>query len=91
KTFSATNLRRAGSAMGGFSRSGKEASDVERAEGALADRRSELADLEAQAEREAHELAERYDPTRAELEEITVKPRRTDVDVRRVALAWVPE
>jgi hypothetical protein len=91
KALSATNIRRAGSVVGGFSRSGKEAADIERAEATAAQRRGELADLEAKAEQEAHELAERYDPTRLELETIALKPRKSDVTVRRVVLAWVPE
>ena len=91
KTLSATNLRRAGSVLGGFSRSGKEAADIERAEATVEHRRGELVDLEAKAEQEAHELAERYDPTRLELETVTLKPRKSDVTVRRVLLAWVGE
>lgn len=91
KALSATNIRRAGSVVGGFSRSGKEAADVDRAEATVAQRRGELADLEARAEQEAHELAERYDPTKLELETVALKPRKSDVTVRRVLLAWVPE
>jgi hypothetical protein len=91
KALSATNVRRAGSVLGGVSRSGKEAADVDRAEATVAQRRGEVAELEAKAEQEAHELAERYDPTKLELETIAVKPRKADVTVRRVVLAWVPE
>jgi hypothetical protein len=91
KALSATNVRRAGSVLGGVSRSGKEAADVDRAEATVAQRKDELADLEARAEQEAHELAERYDPTKLELETVALKPRKSDVTVRRVVLAWVPE
>jgi hypothetical protein len=90
KALSATNVRRAGSVLGGFSRSGKEAADVDRAEATVAQRKDELADLKARAEQEERELAELYDPTKLELETVALKPRKTDV-TRRVVLAWVPE
>ncbi len=88
KALSATNMRRAGTVMRGFSRSGKESADVERAGETLRVRQEELAALEADAEREAAELGERFDPAAEELETVVVHPRRSDVEVRRVLLAW---
>jgi DNA helicase HerA-like ATPase len=91
KALSSTSLHRAGTALRGFSRSGKEAADVGRAAETLELRRSRLDELAAEAEREAADLAARYDPTRVELATVTLKPRKSDVEVRRVLLAWVPE
>ena len=35
-------------------------------------------------------MGERYEPMNEELETVALRPRRTDVQVDRVALAWVP-
>ena len=91
RKLSATSLHRAGTSLRGFSRSGKEAADVERAEETAELRRAEVAELEAEAEREAAELAARHDPARAEVETLSLAPRKSDVEVRRLVLAWVPE
>ncbi|HEX2254846.1 MAG TPA: DUF87 domain-containing protein [Thermoanaerobaculia bacterium] len=90
KRLSATTLRRVGTAARSFTRSGKEAADVERAAETLEIRRRELADLEAELEKELAELAEKYAPENERLETVTVKPRRTDVEIQRLLLAWVP-
>jgi len=90
KRLSATNMRRAGSALSGFSRSRDQAGDVERAAETVELRRSQLAELEAKLEEEIAELHDRFAPESEELETVTVRPRRSDVEVRRVALAWVP-
>jgi hypothetical protein len=88
--LSSTTLSRAGSAAKGFSRSSKEAQDVARAEAALGDLEAKLAGLEAELEAEIAAMEERYDPLRERFETVELKPRRTDVDVERVALAWIP-
>lgn len=91
KKLSVTNVRRLGSALGGFSRSAEQEADVERAEAALGRERERLTALERELEEEAAELGERYDPATVELGVHTVEPRRADVDVRRLLLAWVPD
>jgi len=91
KKVSATNLRRAGSVLSGWTRSGKEEGDVERAGEQVAREKERLGALQAELESEIDELARRFDPTTLELSTVTLKPRRADVDVRQVLLAWVPE
>lgn len=90
KTFSATNMRRAGSAMRGFGRSSKEAQDVERAEEGLEIAKQRYQEMEEELETELAELSERFDAQGEELETMTLKPRRTDVNVQRVSLVWMP-
>jgi hypothetical protein len=90
KKLSSTNVRRAQSAVRGFSRSSKEAKDAERAEESLElllERREELDD---ELKTELEEVRQRCDPQREELEPLILKPRRSDVELRQVALAWVP-
>jgi hypothetical protein len=91
KKVSVTNLRRAGSVLSGFSRTDREGADVERAGAALEREGEKLAEIEAELEAEAAELGSRLDPQTLELGTVTVKPRRADVEVRQVLLAWVPD
>lgn len=90
KTFSKTNLRRVGSVAKGFGRSAKEGRDVDLAEDVLEDLVDRQNELRAELEQELAGLAERFDPQNETLSTRTLKPRRTDVRVHRVALAWAP-
>ena len=91
KKLSVTNVRRAGSVLSGFSRSGREAADVERAADTVEREKAKLAEIQAQLEAEMAELGRRYDPQALTLGTLTVKPRRADVEVRQVLLAWVAD
>jgi hypothetical protein len=50
----------------------------------------QLADLQAQFESESNALADKVDPLTEALETISVKPRKTDIQVQLVTLAWAP-
>jgi hypothetical protein len=90
KTISRSTVGRASTTVRGMSRSAKEKQDVERALEDLSKRQETLDELERELEEEVEELKERLDPDFARLETAELKPRRTDVDVHFVALAWVP-
>ena len=90
KSFSAGTLGRASTAVRGVSRSMKESQDVARAREDLAAVQQSMADLDAQLKVELDALAASYDPTAIALEPLAIKPRRSDVEVRKVALAWAP-
>jgi flagellar motility protein MotE (MotC chaperone) len=81
---------RLGTAVKGFGRQARESQDVERAKEDLAVLEEKYREMERELEQEIEELEERFDPLNEELETFAVKPRRTDVEVRRVALVWVP-
>lgn len=90
KTLSRTNIGGVGSAVRGVGRSMQESRDVEHAEENLEALQRDLQELNAALEKEIDALEERFDPEDEELETIGLKPRRTDVEVRSVHLAWVP-
>ena len=79
-----------GTAMRSVTRSWRDAQDVARAEEDIEEIQKDLAELQAEAEREVAELAERLDPLNEELAKTEVRPRRTDIEVRLLGLAWVP-
>ena len=90
KKVSVTNLRRVKSAARGVGRIAKEKQDVERAEEQLRALQQQLEDLNAELEVEIEELAASAEDKMEELDTLRLKPRKTDVDVRVVALAWAP-
>ena len=64
--------------------------DVGQAEDTLEARQQELKDLEAELQRELDALDDAFDPQTVELEPFDLRPRKTDVAVRLLALAWAP-
>jgi len=77
-------------AMRGAGRSRTQRADVDRAEDTVDALRARLASLEAEFQAEAAALQQRLDPATEELEPVIVRPRKSDVDVRLVALAFAP-
>jgi hypothetical protein len=87
KAISASTLGRATTAARGVSRSMKETEDVASAEERLTWARQELTALQEQVEQEVAAVSGMTDP---EIESVEVKPKRSAVDVRLVALTWIP-
>lgn len=90
KRASVTHLRRAGTAMRGVGRLAKEKQDVERAEEQLMQLQEWMQELNGELEAEVEKLESRYDADSEELGILALKPRKADIDVRILALAWVP-
>jgi len=89
KTVSRSYLGRATTAARGVSRSMKEAQDVERARATVQAAQARLAELEAEFEEETDEIREKYDLL-DDLETVVVRPKKKDIAVNLVALAWAP-
>ena len=89
RTVSLSTLGRATTAARGVGRSMKEAEDVERAQVKLQEVEAEIAALNADLEREIAGV-ERTADVNVQLDVIEIKPKRGNVDVRLVALAWQP-
>ncbi len=90
KSLSLTTLGRATTAARGVSRSMKEADDVGRAEETVAAVTQQLADLEAQFKTETDAINVSVDSQTEPLEINTVKPTKTNIEVRLLSLAWAP-
>ncbi len=90
RRLSATTLSRAGTAARGVGRSYEQGQDVERAEENLEAVEREKKELEADLAAEVASLEERFDPAAEALEPVPLKPRKADVEVHRLVLAWVP-
>lgn len=90
KILSATNARKVGTAARSVSRIGKERSDVERAEENLQARMDQLTAMEADLEADIEEARASVDPLNEVFEEISIRPKKTAIDVRLLALVWLP-
>ncbi len=90
RALSATTLGRATTAARGVSRSMKEQEDIGRAKDTVEGVQKQLADLEAGFQAEAAALQARSDPQAEALEELVVKPKKIDISVQLLALAWRP-
>jgi hypothetical protein len=91
KKLSTTTMNRATTAARGASRAAQQADDVRRAEENLEAFQDQLLELEEELQAELRSLEQRLHVLALRIEERPLKPRRRDVDVRRIALAWVAD
>lgn len=90
KTVSASTLGRATTAARGVGRSVKQAKDVARAEENEEAVARQLDELDVQFRAEADRLAAEADPLAAPLDIHAVRPTKTNISIRLIALAWAP-
>jgi len=90
KLASRTNVTRAASSMRSAGRISKEKADVEHAEEKLELQQQKLEDLQAEFDEELAGLKQPVDPTEFELEEVVIRPRKSDLLVENVLLIWCP-
>ncbi len=64
--------------------------DVGRARASLAKYEQQLEEMELEFETAVRDLGDEFDPARLELTTLELRPRRTDIDVKLLALAWLP-
>jgi hypothetical protein len=91
KAVSATTLGRATTAARGVGRSAKEAQDIGRAEDTVEALKAQLAALEAQFQAEPAAVADASAAQTESLEPVHLKPKRTQITVTLVTLAWSPQ
>jgi hypothetical protein len=90
KTLSTATLGRATTAARGVGRTMKESQDIGRAKETLAAAQQLKGDLAAQIQAEVGALGGAMDPLTETLTPFVLRPKRTDVSVQLVALAWAP-
>ena len=89
KTFSASTIGRATTAARGVGRSSKEAQDVARARENVGSVQGQMEELDAALQADIASLDATYHPATEPLETISLKPKRTGIQVQLVALVWV--
>ncbi|MEP3478851.1 MAG: ATP-binding protein [Fuerstiella sp.] len=90
KLRSVSNVTRAGSAMKSASSLAKESADIRHASEALESLLERREDLNAEVEDDVARIQDELDPTLMELDQEEIKPRKSDIEVTRMQLVWVP-
>jgi hypothetical protein len=90
KSVSSSTLGRATTAVRGAGRTLKESQDIQRAEESVAALNQQLGELNAEFEAEVQALESRTDPLTENLDPVVLRPRKSDVSVALVTLAWAP-
>jgi hypothetical protein len=90
KKISAANVGRAGTAARSVSRSYEQKQDVNRAEENVEAAQQELARVEEAFNEETAAHAAEVEAMVGEVEAVAVKPKKTDITVRLLGLAWAP-
>jgi hypothetical protein len=88
KTISATTISRAGTAVRSAGRAAKEYQDINRAAESVEAVNQQIADLNAELEAELAALDTKIDPATEPFETVTLRPKKTGITVRLVALGW---
>lgn len=93
KALSATTITRAASSIRKMGRVSKEKQDVKRAMELVEALQEDLENLAVEIEEKVNIIAEKYEIDSLEIEEFSIKPRRSDIFNVRLALLWemVPE
>jgi len=90
KTFSTRTIDRAGTTVRGTMRSAREKGDIAQATQNAEALKQRLADLENELNSEIAMIEAETDPMQQKLEQVTVRPKKSDTSARLVALARVP-
>jgi len=89
KVASVGNLGRGTTAMRAGARAVREREDIGRAQEGVEAKRQQLADLQSEFDAATKGLDAAPDPSSLRLDEVSVAPRKGDLSVTRLALAWV--
>jgi hypothetical protein len=90
KAISASSLGRATTAMRGASRSFKQKGDVNRSKETVETYKAQLQELEESFAAESGKLASQLDSANLELSRMILRPARTNILIKLLALAWMP-
>jgi hypothetical protein len=90
KTLSHSNIGRATTTARGVSRSLEQNQDVTLAKETVETLQKQLSELQAEFDAETAALQEKIDPLGEELEKISIKPNKSDIQVQLIALVWAP-
>jgi FtsZ-binding cell division protein ZapB len=90
RALSAGNVSRAATAMRSAGRIGREKEDVDRAGESLAAVEGRLVTLQQEFDADVSALQGRFEPGALVVERTTIRPRKSDIGVGTIGLAWIP-
>ncbi len=84
-------MTKAGTALRGAGRVGKEKGDIGRAERDLAAKAEALDELQKDLELELNEIADDYNADEFELDRVEISPRKSDLEIEDINWLWMSE
>ncbi len=90
KLLSRTGVTRASTSMRSAGRAVQQRGDIARAEEKLEDLQEKLQQLEEDFREDVEQLEEKFHADQLSLEELSVRPRKTDIQIGQLALLWTP-
>ncbi len=90
KTVSATSVGRASTAMRKAGYAKRQSGDVQRATETLEQRQAEITEIDARLQADMAGLDTGFDAQTEALEEISVRPRASDISVQFCGIGWLP-
>jgi hypothetical protein len=87
---SVSNVTRAASSIRSASKIAKERTDVGRAEESVETVQQRVVELEKEFEAESEKLRVQFDESNLRIEQAPITPRKSDLSVEKIALAWTP-
>jgi hypothetical protein len=90
KLASQTNVGRASRSIRKTRKIGDQRADVAQAEQKLRRLLREQAELDAELQKEIDAIRQAYEPAALQLEKTAISPRKSDLEITRLALAWIP-
>jgi hypothetical protein len=90
KIASAGNVQKAATGVSRAGRTVRERGEAARAGEKVEDLRQQLGDLEAELESEIDKIKENYQSESLQLEEVAVRPRKSDLRVVELSVVWLP-
>ena len=91
RKMSRRSMGRATTAMRGAGRASRERDDIRRAEESVDALRGQRAEMEEEFVRATEALRDRFDVDGLEVETVDIAPRKADITVHRLVLAWLPD
>lgn len=90
KKISVTNTRRAGSSVRSFGRTAAQKQDVARAKADLEELLTKMEDLQTDFDNAVQEVGEKLDVENLDIEDLSLRPKKSDISVEDFALVWLP-
>lgn len=90
KLASRSNISKASTSIRSVTRAAQQRDDVNRAQEQLGDLETQLQELEAELKAETEQLQAKFQPDAIEISEQAIRPRKSDIQVERLFLLWLP-
>jgi len=90
KAIGTSSIGRATTTARNASRAMKETQDVNRAKETVEVMKQKLTELEQEIQQDIDSISKKMDATTEQLENVSIKPKKTDITIQLIAICWAP-